>query len=194
MAFARRTMRCSSSPSLTIFTRSARSAALRKLQFVFTRRLESIPLNSVKRFSDGRGIPLYLKKEIALIGDTMNATARIVETCRETKNRVLASAALLDRLAALPPDGTRLRLGEFPCAARSGRWSSGRWRRMLTGDRPPLPRYLRGCDPLPVRAQDQTLGPTVGTRPDGATQGGSRRRAVVANRPWTDRRAESGDS
>src|SRR5271157_5264209 len=44
MAFARRTMRCSSSPSLTIFTRSARSAALRKLRFVFTRRLESIPL------------------------------------------------------------------------------------------------------------------------------------------------------
>src|SRR5271166_4659247 len=43
MAFARRTMRCSSSPSLTIFTRSARSAALRKLRFVFTRRLESIP-------------------------------------------------------------------------------------------------------------------------------------------------------
>src|SRR5208337_1867433 len=44
MAFARRTMRCSSSPSLTIFTRSARSTALRKLRFVFTRRVESIPL------------------------------------------------------------------------------------------------------------------------------------------------------
>jgi len=56
----------------------------------------------------------YLKKEIALIGDTMNAAARIVEACRETDNRVLASAALIDRLAALPPGVMRLRLGELP--------------------------------------------------------------------------------
>ena len=55
----------------------------------------------------------YLKKEIALIGDTMNAAARIVEACGETENRVLASAALLDRLAALPPGVTRRRLGEL---------------------------------------------------------------------------------
>ena len=55
----------------------------------------------------------YLKKEIALIGDTMNAAARIVEARRETENRVLASAALLDRLAALPPGVTRRRLGEI---------------------------------------------------------------------------------
>src|SRR5208337_3941663 len=44
MAFARRETRFSSSPSLAIATRSARSAALRKLRFVFTRRVESIPL------------------------------------------------------------------------------------------------------------------------------------------------------
>src|SRR5208282_240109 len=44
MAFARRETRFSSSPSLVIATRSARSAALRKLRLVFTRRLESIPL------------------------------------------------------------------------------------------------------------------------------------------------------
>ena len=55
----------------------------------------------------------YLKKEIALIGDTMNAAARIVEACRETENRVLASAALLDRLAALPPGVTWRKLGEL---------------------------------------------------------------------------------
>ncbi len=53
----------------------------------------------------------YLKKEIALVGNTMNTAARIVEACRETENRVLASAALLDRLAALPPGVTRRRLG-----------------------------------------------------------------------------------
>ena len=56
----------------------------------------------------------YLKKEIALIGDTMNIAARIVEACRETDHRVLASAALLDRLAALPPGVSRQRLGELP--------------------------------------------------------------------------------
>jgi len=53
----------------------------------------------------------YLKKEIALIGDTMNTTARIQQACRETDNRVLASATLLDRLAALPPGVTQRRLG-----------------------------------------------------------------------------------
>ncbi len=43
----------------------------------------------------------------------MNAAARIVEACRETENRGLAYAALLDRLAALPPGVTRRRLGEL---------------------------------------------------------------------------------
>ena len=50
-AFALRAMRCSSSPSLAILTRSARSAALRKLRFIFTRRLRIDPADSVKRFS-----------------------------------------------------------------------------------------------------------------------------------------------
>ena len=52
-----------------------------------------------------------LKKEIALIGDTKNTAARIQQTCRETDNRVLASSALLDRLATLPPGVTQRRLG-----------------------------------------------------------------------------------
>jgi class 3 adenylate cyclase len=55
-----------------------------------------------------------LRKEIALIGDTMNTAARIQEACRETDNRVLASAALIERLAALPSGITRRRLGELP--------------------------------------------------------------------------------
>ena len=44
-----------------------------------------------------------VKKEIALIGDTMNTTARIVEACRERKLTVLASAALLRQLV-VPAD------------------------------------------------------------------------------------------
>ena len=35
------------------------------------------------------------KKEIALIGDTLNTTARLVDACRETGESVIASAALL---------------------------------------------------------------------------------------------------
>ncbi len=54
-----------------------------------------------------------LKKEIAMIGDTMNGAARILEAGRATDDRVLASAALLDRLAALPAGVTRRPLGEL---------------------------------------------------------------------------------
>ncbi len=42
------------------------------------------------------------KKEIALIGDAMNTTARILDACRDSGRNVLASAALLERLADLP--------------------------------------------------------------------------------------------
>jgi adenylate cyclase len=55
-----------------------------------------------------------LRREIALIGDTMNTAARILEACRDTDNRVLASVALIERLATLPPGVTRRRLGELP--------------------------------------------------------------------------------
>lgn len=54
-----------------------------------------------------------LRREIALIGDTMNTAARILEACRETDTRVLASAALLERLDALPAGLARRRLGEL---------------------------------------------------------------------------------
>ena len=55
-----------------------------------------------------------LRREIALIGDTMNTAARILEACRLTGHRTLASATLIERLGALPPGVTRQRLGEFP--------------------------------------------------------------------------------
>jgi adenylate cyclase len=55
-----------------------------------------------------------LRREIALIGDTMNIAARILEACRATDNRVLASAALIERLTTLPPGITRRRLGVLP--------------------------------------------------------------------------------
>ena len=62
-----------------------------------------------------------LRREIALIGDTMNTTARILEACRDTDNRVLASAALIGRLATLPPGVTRRGLGEFSVRGKERR-------------------------------------------------------------------------
>ena len=56
----------------------------------------------------------YLKKEIALIGDTMNTAARIQHACGDTDSRVLASAALLERVGALPIGVTGRSLGPLP--------------------------------------------------------------------------------
>jgi adenylate cyclase len=52
-----------------------------------------------------------VKQEIALMGDTMNTAARLQQACRDTGHRVLASAALIDRLEAVPPDIVARALG-----------------------------------------------------------------------------------
>jgi len=51
-----------------------------------------------------------VKKEIALIGDTMNTAARIVDACRDRGEPVIASAALLQQLA-IPPGVAARALG-----------------------------------------------------------------------------------
>ena len=53
-----------------------------------------------------------LKKEIVFLGDTVNTAARIQEFCRQTGDRVLASAALVD-LVELPPGIAKRSLGEL---------------------------------------------------------------------------------
>jgi adenylate cyclase len=52
------------------------------------------------------------KMEIALLGDTMNTTARIQAACRETGHRILASSALLERMSPLPNDIVSVTLGQ----------------------------------------------------------------------------------
>ena len=52
------------------------------------------------------------RKEIVFLGDTVNTTARIQELCRETGDRVLASADLIDRLE-LPPGIAKRSLGDL---------------------------------------------------------------------------------
>ncbi|HZB91691.1 MAG TPA: adenylate/guanylate cyclase domain-containing protein [Stellaceae bacterium] len=54
-----------------------------------------------------------VKMEIALIGDAMNTAARIEQACRDTGHPVLASAALIDRVEALPAGITKRALGDW---------------------------------------------------------------------------------
>jgi len=53
-----------------------------------------------------------IKREIVFLGDTVNTTARIQEMCRTTGHRVLASAALIDRME-LPPEIAKRSLGDL---------------------------------------------------------------------------------
>jgi adenylate cyclase len=53
-----------------------------------------------------------VKREIVFLGDTVNTAARIQELCRETGDRVLASADLIDRLA-LPRGIAKRSLGDL---------------------------------------------------------------------------------
>jgi len=43
----------------------------------------------------------------------MNTTARLQEACRDTGQRILASAALVNRLAALPPGIAKRSIGRL---------------------------------------------------------------------------------
>jgi adenylate cyclase len=53
-----------------------------------------------------------IKTEIVFLGDTVNTAARIQDLCRQTGDRVLASADLIDRLQ-LPPGFVRRSLGDL---------------------------------------------------------------------------------
>ena len=53
-----------------------------------------------------------VRKEIVFLGDTVNTAARIQELCRQTGDRVLASADLIDRLE-LPPGIAKRSLGDL---------------------------------------------------------------------------------
>ena len=61
-----------------------------------------------------------VKMEIALLGDSMNTTARILEACRDTGQRILASAALVDRLSTLPPGVAKRFMGPLHLRGKAG--------------------------------------------------------------------------
>ena len=58
------------------------------------------------------------KREIALLGDAMNTTARIEQTCRETGHSVLVSALLLGR-TAMPAGIVAISIGEHLLRGKS---------------------------------------------------------------------------
>ena len=60
-----------------------------------------------------------VKQEIALIGDSMNTTARLQQACRDTGHRVLASAALIERIEPLPPHIIARALGPLPLRGKA---------------------------------------------------------------------------
>jgi adenylate cyclase len=60
-----------------------------------------------------------IKQEIALIGDSMNTAARLQQACRDTGHRVLASAALIERIGTLPPDIVARALGALPLRGKA---------------------------------------------------------------------------
>ena len=53
-----------------------------------------------------------VKREIVFLGDTVNTAARIQDFCRQTGERVLASADLIDRLE-LPQGVAKRSLGDL---------------------------------------------------------------------------------
>jgi adenylate cyclase len=65
-----------------------------------------------------------VKKEIVFLSDTLNTAARIQELCRQTGDRVLRSADLIDRLE---PSAVAKRCSAISgCAARALTWRSTR--------------------------------------------------------------------
>jgi adenylate cyclase len=55
-----------------------------------------------------------IKREIVMLGDTMNTAARIEEACRTTGRDVIASSSLLHAMRSLPPDLRAEPLGPMP--------------------------------------------------------------------------------
>jgi len=61
-----------------------------------------------------------LKRQIVMIGDTMNTAARIESACRQFGRDYVASASVLVRLAGLPPEFRSESLGSVLLAGKAG--------------------------------------------------------------------------
>jgi adenylate cyclase len=86
----------------------------------------------------------FLKRRSALIGDSMNTVARIQEACRAAGCRVLAAAALIERIGVLPVGVTGRSLGPWPIRGK---------------ERPFVLYALETVEAAPSRAPDVQLNP-----------------------------------
>jgi hypothetical protein len=61
-----------------------------------------------------------VKREIVLLGDTMNTTARIEEACRTTGHDYISSGAVVHALPSLPPGVRAENLGVIQLRGKAG--------------------------------------------------------------------------
>jgi len=73
------------------------------------------------------------KREIVMLGDTMNTTARIEDVCRAKQCDYIASSAVLDRIAALPPGVRAQSLGSVELPGKKERIALFALSRMIPG-------------------------------------------------------------
>lgn len=109
------------------------------------------------------------KREIVLLGDTMNTAARIEEACRTTGHDYLASGAVVHALASLPPGVAAIDLGVIPLRGKAGSLELFALQRTSSGTetRPPLSTpcartVQRPASPVPNRT-DHTAEPSRST-------------------------------
>jgi class 3 adenylate cyclase len=72
---------------MVLSAQDAQDPVRRRFRLAYTRRSAGI-----RQPRDGS-----TKTEIVFFGDTVNTAARVQELCRQTGDRILASAALIDR-------------------------------------------------------------------------------------------------
>jgi adenylate cyclase len=96
------------------------------------------------------------KREIVMLGDTMNTTARIEDVCRAKHCDYIASAAVLDRITTLPPGVRAQNLGSVELPGKKDRIALFALSRMTPGAvASDMPRHLdvegpRAGDPEPI--------------------------------------------
>jgi adenylate cyclase len=93
------------------------------------------------------------KREIVMLGDTMNTTARIEDVCRAKHRDYIASAAVLDRITMLPPGVRAQNLGSVELPGKKDHIALFALSRMAPGAvASDVPGHLdaRAGDPEPV--------------------------------------------
>ena len=107
-----------------------------------------------------------VKREIVLLGDTMNTTARIEEACRTTGRSYIASGAVVRALAALPAGIMATELGVTALRGKAGSLELFALQRATSGTEatpPPSTPRARTVQPAAPGGIGQTAEPSRST-------------------------------